>query len=364
MSEYIINAFSFPDGPVPENQIILAENIYTAVPAGASGLASLVRHVGIGHVNNKIMTSPTGSHNIVFSDDAGTSWTEKPAPVAGTVGSVLYDESIDTWYISNGSYSGRWMNYYYSKDDGDTWTNIPRFVSTYNWAIALSSSGELITDGREFGAGGSDAMALHQDPSNGGTRLEFRTPIVGGNGFHVIESGGTYWGTADGGKLIELESTKTTLRSIVGSNVSISGWATDGSGLVMMPTAIFPSSSSASISRVTPGGGPTWPIDTYTFPSNITSITASYGNGVWLVAGSRDHSTVRNQVYIYMSASGDSGTFDHTISLQLSADRGTSPGPYGQNIEIFHVKGNQWLISYNNTSGQRTLDTFEFIPAT
>jgi len=363
-------------GEAPSLQTIYATNIYTSASNHVGGSAPITNALGIDHTTGNIMSTAIGSGTIIFSDDDGATWTEKATPNSATTNTILHDDAKGTWYITNGSYSSRWMRIYYSTDDGNSWTIMDSSpaVSTYNWSIALASNGNIIHPGR--GSNNTPAITIYTNPPTA-ERVNFTKNNGGivGNGFHAMETGGYYFGNQNHNGIDRVNPALTIEEESSGNNTSGSGWATDGQGTILMPTLLTETDSAApfdvSFTRLSTTSVKPHPVEIKEFPYRIDAAAAAYGNGVWLMAGSGYDTANKKKVHIFMSASGAEGTFVHEIDLELSIERGASAHPtvYGIVVNIEYYKDDTWIIEYISSpsatpASKHIIDTFEFIPTT
>ena len=370
MSEYIIDAFEFADGPVPPLQSILATNIFTSTSNHIGGTAPITRNVGIGLGNGKLMSTADGSGTLIYSENGGDTWVTKSSPEPNNTSTIEYYEPTNTWYITNGNYNSRVMHIYYSTDDGDSWTILDSpHIKSYNWSVGIAPNGDVIHAGRQYY--NWIAMSVYLDPPNTTPRNDFTVPgDNNGNGFHAMASGGYYFANqTHHSSVLVYDTANQTFEYGSGSNVAGQGWATDGSGLILASVQLDNQSETVEIARMTGDVSAPWPTDSFVFPHRIRTSTAAYGNGVWLVAGSGYYSQDYRKIHIFMSKSGDPGSFLYEIALEITADRGpigfnVNPPEYAKCIEIRYYKGNTWIISYIDTASKHRIDTFEFIPTT
>ena len=375
MSEYIINAFSFPDGPAPQLQTVSATNIYQGTSDHINGWSLLSSSIGIENATGNIMSVRDGSGVLVFSDDNGGTWVEKSAPNAVTTNSILHDGN-NTWYITNGDFTGagsRHMKIYYSTDDGDTWTvmdNDP-YVNGYGLAISMAANGNIIFTGRRLGYNqNKDAATIYTNPPTNAANNFNAGWLFGGGGYHSMESGGYYFASAGTRGLIRIDPTISTAEYMSVNNTVDHGWASDGLGTIFMPDNrtqydTTPPYNTNMIRLTTTSINP-HEEEVFTFPYQLDSTTAAYGNGMYLFAGCGNGSNDK-KVHIFMSDSGEPGTFSYEISLELSTERFSDPSSALTLINIRHYKDDTWIITYISSLSATpafkwTIDTFEFIP--
>ncbi len=155
-----------------------------------------------------LLLAATSGGLVYQSDDAGLSWTNRPAPTQ--LGGTLHAIEIDpryagTWYAAIESHTPAAAGVYKTEDGGETWTPLPGMAGKAVWALAVWAGQPDV-----IAAGTSEGVFLTRDAGASWARIspesnrELR-PVVSlafdpGNR-DILYAGTTHlpWRTRDGG---------------------------------------------------------------------------------------------------------------------------------------------------------------------
>ena len=343
-----------------------ATNIFLSTTGIGSGLHYYLAENGgpifsAGRVNDKIMMMDSPEGALWFSDDWGDTWTERTSftyPTAGDyVGSVMYDEALDIWYVSVYDDGPRQIHAYRSLDDGVTWAEFNDLnPHTYSNAMTLFDDGTIAIGSR------TKSFRHYASPSTSNVYTEFADDVDISNPLMVWKVASGYIGLADNGFYTwptDWTSTPTDYKAY-SAHPTYSYWVTSGetTDALVSITSLTPASGILNANVLTYGDTvTTLPTLAYDFGLTLYSLGIAYQDDGWILCGS---ATGTRDVVHFTRSSGTAPTGFHTTPNTLTLSASLIGALNDNDVQWYHAGGSRWLIAYVDVLGYHRLDTFTY----
>lgn len=315
--------------------------------------------------NGKVMVNAGGARNssLFYSSNSGATWTEKswtflPEEFDSNqhyINGMAYNQSLDRWYIATLYDPTRVNRYYYSDDDGTSWTAFTiGSLANYGAGIFVDDDGAIVAAGR--GAG-----------NNGSIAKDAVTKVIvnNSNNFGATRAGSRYVtrGTTDADLnsayyIAEIDrpfASATATRHVVwpGNVYERTRFSMPSSVRVYMPAmAVGTTITAKTITDSADLSDPALvPTESWTFPASVKHGDIGYRSDFgFLLAARSDSISGGDRFYVYYSDDGSSwsGT---ALEFTVSGENIDND----QTVELAYAGSGYWLVSYVEKTSKNTI---------